>query len=347
MVVQKYFRRYIVSTKIARLRYIQAMRVKIANFIYIMRYRYKQYLFKMRTAAVQTIQPVYRGYHARRWLIESGENERMQRRRNTYLLSFMVARAWRAFLKRRYYSRRICERRAPKDLTGWRQLLASMGTPPVRVNGFIEEHIFPHSARIYFYHHSVTGHCTFEKPRILAKADRRQIREKNQMFLNEGYTDAQDDLAIVLQTMWRGEWLVFLSVGGWLDFLSSLHVCLVSALSYVSISCALSTVILYIHSNCHMCHCACSCTGHKARKDFAVIESINELCRNSERVYLAAPNDLEALYNYALTAFVMLQDYDRARGLFLESMKRMERRGPDVPFVLYCYAIFATGNDIR
>ena len=85
--------------------------------------------------------------------------------------------------------------------------------------------------------------------------------------------------------------------------------------------------------------------GYKARKDFAVIESINELCRNSERVYLAAPTDLEALYNFALTSFVMLQDYDRARGLFLESIRRMERRGPDVPFVLYCYAIFATGNN--
>jgi hypothetical protein len=37
---------------------------------------------------------------------------------------------------------------------------------------------------------------------------------------------------------------------------------------------------------------------------------------------------------------VVLQDYDRARGLFAESIRRMVWRGPDVAFVLYSYAVY-------
>ncbi len=48
-----------------------------------------------------------------------------------------------------------------------------------------------------------------------------------------------------------------------------------------------------------------------------------------------------ALYNYALFCLVTLQDMDRARRVYVECLRRMQYRGPDIPFVLYSYAVFA------
>jgi hypothetical protein len=59
-----------------------------------------------------------------------------------------------------------------------------------------------------------------------------------------------------------------------------------------------------------------------------------------EREYFIDPDKDSNLYNFAMHCHIVLQDYERARGLYNEAMRRMVWRGPDVAFVLYSYAIF-------
>ena len=47
------------------------------------------------------------------------------------------------------------------------------------------------------------------------------------------------------------------------------------------------------------------------------------------------------LYNYMLFCHATLHDYERSRELYIKALKRMEWRGPDLPFVLYAYSIYA------
>lgn len=66
-----------------------------------------------------------------------------------------------------------------------------------------------------------------------------------------------------------------------------------------------------------------------------------QISLHAESRYLSNPDVDANLYNYALYCFIGLQDLARARRAFVESLRRMQWRGPDLPFVLYSYSIFA------
>lgn len=81
--------------------------------------------------------------------------------------------------------------------------------------------------------------------------------------------------------------------------------------------------------------------GYKIRSYYLYVEKAMEISEAAERMYMTYPEKDSSLYNYALHCHVILHDYDRARTLYGEAMRRMEWRGPDVAFVLYSYAIFS------
>lgn len=80
--------------------------------------------------------------------------------------------------------------------------------------------------------------------------------------------------------------------------------------------------------------------GYKIRNYYYFLEKAMEISQFAEKKYLDAPERDVNLYNYALHCFVIKQDIDRARHVYMESLRRMQWRGPDVPFVLYSYCIF-------
>ena len=88
---------------------------------------------------------------------------------------------------------------------------------------------------------------------------------------------------------------------------------------------------------------------------------------NAEKRYLENPLKDANLFNYCLYCYAVRQDFDRystpsnhayptlpypnggcyrARLLFAESLDRMAFKGPDIPFVLYSYAIFGAASHI-
>ena len=81
--------------------------------------------------------------------------------------------------------------------------------------------------------------------------------------------------------------------------------------------------------------------GYKIRSYYLYVEKAMEISEAAERMYMTYPEKDSSLYNYALHCHIILHDYDRARQLYAEAIRRMEWRGPDVGFVLYSYAIFA------
>lgn len=80
--------------------------------------------------------------------------------------------------------------------------------------------------------------------------------------------------------------------------------------------------------------------GYKIRNYYFFLEKAMEISQFAEKKYLDSPERDVNLYNYALHCFVIKQDFDRARHVYLESLRRMQWRGPDVAFVLYSYCIF-------
>ncbi|ETW07966.1 hypothetical protein H310_02352 [Aphanomyces invadans] len=64
------------------------------------------------------------------------------------------------------------------------------------------------------------------------------------------------------------------------------------------------------------------------------------ICRSCEADYLNDPLNLTRLGNYVLYLHAIRHDYDRARPLYSRLMEYMTARGPDVPFILRCYALF-------
>ena len=66
--------------------------------------------------------------------------------------------------------------------------------------------------------------------------------------------------------------------------------------------------------------------------------------KSCEQVFLENPNKIEALCNYTLYLHAVQLDYDRARIMYGKMLEYMVGRGPDNAFVLYAYAIFATGT---
>jgi len=81
--------------------------------------------------------------------------------------------------------------------------------------------------------------------------------------------------------------------------------------------------------------------GYKIRSYYVYVETAMTISMNAEKKYMLEPDTDSNLYNYALHCHVILHDYERARFLYVEAMRRMEWRGPDVAFVLYSYAIFS------
>ena len=81
--------------------------------------------------------------------------------------------------------------------------------------------------------------------------------------------------------------------------------------------------------------------GKVMREDFQSLLKAVKIMKHCEAKYLRDPNNLRALCNYMLYVLTIQQDYDRARPLIAEAMKRMVEIGPDVAFILYTsYAIY-------
>lgn len=81
--------------------------------------------------------------------------------------------------------------------------------------------------------------------------------------------------------------------------------------------------------------------GYKIRSYYVSIEKALEISINAERLYLTDPSKDSHLLNYALHCHAKLHDYDRARRLYIETLRRMEWKGPDVAIILYSYCIFS------
>ncbi|KAH9190173.1 hypothetical protein AeNC1_007859, partial [Aphanomyces euteiches] len=78
----------------------------------------------------------------------------------------------------------------------------------------------------------------------------------------------------------------------------------------------------------------------KARVYFHRLMQGVTICRHCEQEYLRDPLNLTRLGNYTLYLHAVRHDYDRARPLYQRLMEFMAHRGPDIPFILRCYAIF-------
>lgn len=81
--------------------------------------------------------------------------------------------------------------------------------------------------------------------------------------------------------------------------------------------------------------------GFLVRISSRYMERALEISSSVEAKYYNDPDSDINLYNYALYCFVHLQDLNRARRAFVESLRRMQWRGPDIPFLLYAYSTFA------
>ena len=81
--------------------------------------------------------------------------------------------------------------------------------------------------------------------------------------------------------------------------------------------------------------------GFVTRKQFDFICRSTNICDSASEEYLKHPDSDRNLFNYALFCHVVQGDYDRARRLYIELLKRMQHKGPDIPQILYAYAIFA------
>ena len=80
--------------------------------------------------------------------------------------------------------------------------------------------------------------------------------------------------------------------------------------------------------------------GHVTRNHHKIIAAANKVSFFAEIKYFQEPNIDHHLWNYALHCFVVTHDIERARGLYIEALRRMGENGPDQAFILYCYAIF-------
>jgi hypothetical protein len=80
--------------------------------------------------------------------------------------------------------------------------------------------------------------------------------------------------------------------------------------------------------------------GRLTRVSYIKAEAAAAMADSALEVYLKHPDVDENVFNYALYCHVVMDDANRARNVYLDCFRRMERRGPDVALVLYSYAIF-------
>jgi hypothetical protein len=81
--------------------------------------------------------------------------------------------------------------------------------------------------------------------------------------------------------------------------------------------------------------------GYQIRHYSQYVERAMEVSLYAEQKYLTEPTVDSHLYNYALHCLVGLQDMERARRVFIEALRRMQWRGPDLSFVLYAYSVYS------
>lgn len=81
--------------------------------------------------------------------------------------------------------------------------------------------------------------------------------------------------------------------------------------------------------------------GYYIRSYYELVEKAMEITTNAEAKYMDDPDNDVNLYNHALHCFAILSDHARARALYIEALRRMEYRGPDIAFILYSYCVFA------
>ena len=81
--------------------------------------------------------------------------------------------------------------------------------------------------------------------------------------------------------------------------------------------------------------------GYKVRFRFRLIIRAKAICTTAEKKFLREPDNEQHLFNYVLYLQVVKNDYDRARPLYVELLRKMTHRGPDIAQILYAYAIFA------
>ena len=81
--------------------------------------------------------------------------------------------------------------------------------------------------------------------------------------------------------------------------------------------------------------------GYKVRTRFRIIIRAKAICVTAQQRFLDHPDNDQHLFNYTLYVQVVLNDYDRARPLYIEMLRKMTHRGPDIAQILYAYAIFS------
>jgi ankyrin repeat protein len=80
--------------------------------------------------------------------------------------------------------------------------------------------------------------------------------------------------------------------------------------------------------------------ARQARIGFRLIMKAVQLMKGAEQEYLEDPTNLVKMGNYVLFLHAIRHDYERARPLYARLMRTMAQRGPDVPFILFSYALF-------
>ena len=81
--------------------------------------------------------------------------------------------------------------------------------------------------------------------------------------------------------------------------------------------------------------------GYKVRTRFRIIIRAKNISLTAQQKFLDYPDNDQHLFNYTLYVQVVLNDYDRARPLYIEMLRKMTHRGPDIAQILYAYAIFS------
>ena len=234
--------------------------------------------------AATRIQAAYRGYRFRLVFYSWPDGEYYHRRlaRAHWRLRYKLWAMWKFYICRQEFKLIRLSKNQPQTLADW-QVIIDQARRPVRRVGIYEDYLYPSTHNIHFYRHSLTGLCSFQKPKKMKIIDELVTLEQSQVK-KYGATVRQIALATKLQALWR---------------------------------------------------------GYQVRTYSKYVARAMKISLHAESNYLGNPDVDSNLYNYALHCFVGLQDLSRARRAFVESLRRMQWRGPDLPFVLYSYSIFA------
>eukprot|EP00940_MAST-03C_sp_MAST-3C-sp2_P000246 g246.t1 len=84
--------------------------------------------------------------------------------------------------------------------------------------------------------------------------------------------------------------------------------------------------------------------GKVMREDFASLLKSVRIMRTCEKRYIDRPNSIIVLCNYMIYVLTIQQDREKARPLIEEAVRRMTKRGPDTPFILYTYGIYLAAS---